>query len=425
MQLLDIYTRSVINSYCNLDTKIIIKRINTYFRNMVNELFLKTLNDKYIHISELSKFLMTIQYAIASYNCSKRVTNYLLKTRKMYYDENICFEYACQSGDLDYVWFMINLANPNVKMLSFGLRGACRGARHTLADYLLNKGAVINETILTRAIDGGNISIIKMLLDKGVVKCKPINVYVLQDNPMYAAGKLGNTQIINMLLKNYNTKKEIDFCMCGACHGGHNNVIDQMISLGASDWSSAFSSACRGKQYNIAKMLMEHIIDFRRIFARACGTGNLDFIKIVISCDANVISECSSGITMACRNGHIETVKYLIELGGNPKPTAFRVACLCKQYDVVMILIEYMTKNKIEYCDIGLVSSCMSGDMTLINLMIEKGATSFNKGLTEGCRRGYDKVIRCMIEHGATQCSHCNFTIEQHINDLKHEMVLV
>jgi ankyrin repeat protein len=343
----------------------------------------------------------------------------------MYYDENICFEYACQSGDLDYVWFMMNLVKPNIKMLSFGLRGACRGAHHTLVDYLLNKGAVINETVLTRAIDGGNISIIKILLDKGVKIRKKTNINVLQDAPMYAAGKLGNIQIINRLLKIFNTKKDIDFCMSGACYGGNNNVIDQMISLGASDWSSAFSSACCGKQYIIAKMLIEHIIDFRRIFARVCGTGNLDFIKFVISCDVNVIPECSSGITMACRNGHIDVVKYLLELGGNPKPTAFRVACLCKQYDIVMILIEYMIKNKIEYCDSGLVSSCMSGDIKLIHLMIEKGATSFNKGLTEGCRRGYDKVIQCMIEHGATQCEHCNLTIEQHMGELKYEMILV
>lgn len=431
MQSLDIYSHIVISSYCELDTKLIVKRLNTYFRNINAKNIVKNLSDKYIDVTEMSKFLMSIRFALASYNCSKRIIKYLIKTRESYFDKCMCFEWACRSGNLDFVWFMINLVEPYEKkwitgLWSAGLRGACVGKHRVLIDYLLDKGAIINETVLARAVDGSDISIIKMFLDKGVKIRTRTNVTILQNNPMYMAGVRGNMQIIDILLKKFNTKKDIDYCMYGACRGKHSDVIKRMISLGTSKLQFGFYDIYREKHHDIIKMMLDNISDneLRNIFKTVCNIGDLEFVKLLYSYKNNALSNYNSGFTTACRNGHMSVVKYLLESGSKPTITAFRFACLCEQYDIVMILIEYMTKNKIEYCDEGLDSSCMSGDMKLINLMIEKGATSFNKGLTEGCRKGYDKVVRCMIEHGATQCEYCNFTIEQHMNELKYEMII-
>ncbi len=91
------------------------------------------------------------------------------------------------------------------------------------------------------------------------------------------------------------------------------------------------------------------------------------------------------GLSSACRGGHIDMVKVMIDLGAG---------------DV----------------NWGLYCACRTGHMDIVKLMIEKCADDLNWGLSGACRGGHIDIVRLMIEEGAYRCCFCDKSIEEHLS---------
>ena len=134
-------------------------------------------------------------------------------------------------------------------------------------------------------------------------------------------------------LKIYPTK--INEALSNACEGGHINLIEDLILMGASDWDEAFLGACRGKHIALVKEMIYRGV---RILNRG----------LVLVCDNRSKAPAS-----------LELAKLLIEKGADSLDSALQMICLS------------------ERCN-----------LKIMKLLVCNGAGSFNIAMERACRYG-------------------------------------
>lgn len=98
-----------------------------------------------------------------------------------------------------------------------------------------------------------------------------------------------------------------------------------------------------------------------------CKNGNYETVKIIKQ------KNWDDGLLGACRGGHIDIIKLMIEKGANN-------------------------------WNWGLFGACRGGHIDIVKLMIEKGVNNWNLGLFGACCGGHIDIIKLMIEKGANYC---------------------
>ena len=95
---------------------------------------------------------------------------------------------------------------------------------------------------------------------------------------------------------------------------------------------------------------------------------------------------------------------YIIKHDGN-KNDLLKKYCKNNQIMHIKSLMEqYSDLN----WDDGLEGACKGGHMNIVKFMIEKGANNWNSGLYGACYGGHINIINLMIEKGADDCYRCN-----------------
>ena len=104
------------------------------------------------------------------------------------------------------------------------------------------------------------------------------------------------------------------------------------------------------------------------------------------------------------RTGNIECAKWFISSGVNSNwNDGFFEACLSGNIEIVHLLIQ-----KGAYIwDLGLFGACSNGHIEIAHLLIEKGANDWNFGLRGACKGGHTEIAKLMIQKGATSCDWC------------------
>ncbi len=76
---------------------------------------------------------------------------------------------------------------------------------------------------------------------------------------------------------------------------------------------------------------------------------------------------------------------------------------LCKDGDYQKVMEYINDPASMEYLDYneGLFGACKGGHIKIVELMMEKGVTSFDKGLSAACKGGYTEIVKLIIENGA------------------------
>ena len=64
--------------------------------------------------------------------------------------------------------------------------------------------------------------------------------------------------------------------------------------------------------------------------------------------------------------------------------------------------------------DYGLWGACKGGHIEIVKLMIDLRCNWWNGGLSIACEHGYIEIVKLMIEKGATYC-YCSKTMEEHL----------
>ena len=132
-------------------------------------------------------------------------------------------------------------------------------------------------------------------------------------------------------------------------------------------------------------------------FIAACQGGHQDLVQLLITKDAN---DWNYGLYAACEDGYQELVQLMITKGANDWNTALYNACGGGHQTLAELMI---TKGANDW-NRALYAACVAGHQALVQLMITKGANNWNIALYGACRGGHQALVQLMITKGANRC---------------------
>jgi ankyrin repeat protein len=78
-------------------------------------------------------------------------------------------------------------------------------------------------------------------------------------------------------------------------------------------------------------------------------------------------------------------------------------------------IVELMIEKGANDWNWGLCYACYGGHQSIVELMIEKGANDWHWGLRYACYGGHQSIVELMIKKGAHRCNYCKKSIEDHL----------
>ena len=99
------------------------------------------------------------------------------------------------------------------------------------------------------------------------------------------------------------------------------------------------------------------------------------------------------GLEYACRGGHMDIIKLIIEKGAQNWHCGFHGACLGDHIDIVKFLI----KKGFNDWNGGLSYACYDNNLDIVKLMIKKGANNWNYALRYACEGGNIDIVKLIM----------------------------
>lgn len=206
---------------------------------------------------------------------------------------------------------------------------------------------------LMKSIENNDIESVKNILREG----NNLDLYngKYRMSPLMYSAKIGNMEIVKELLdfgaKDYNfafytvcfegywdiaqkfinegNANNFDIALTYASLGGHLNIVEELIDLGAKDFNSALVSACEGNRLEIVKYLIEKganvntkaYIEPYRYYEGTMrkypitATTNIDIVKELVKAGATNLNEAV--IYNAKLEGREDMIFNLLELGAD------------------------------------------------------------------------------------------------------------
>lgn len=314
-------------------------------------------------------------------------------------------KYICSYTDLEIVSFLFSKTG---KYYNFGLQKACKHNNMKVIDFLIKKGANINDGLLVAAAYN-NLGLIKYLIscfspssflrsknegegrkDKnegegeieivdfnGIFKMacfhnhKSIIRYIWAEYPvdlnegLFSACRGKNVKLVKKLIKNGATKLNKGLLVASS----ENDLLTVLflISKGANNLNEAFGVACYYHSNTVIAYFIPRGVDFNYGLKHACKGGQINIIKFLIECGASDINGC---FYEACKHGDLDIVMYLIERGATVFDTGLQGAAESEFFEEVSEKLLELGANP----DYGLIGACNKGDYTSMKYFIDHGA---------------------------------------------------
>lgn len=300
------------------------------------------------------------------------IINYIVRLYKKKYTNihsmwNNCIIGACESGNLTIFKLYTSRVRNISNCINECLHNAYKSDNVILVNYILGKYSIYSHAYMTSACLSGNLELVNryincidyLLIDtwveplaaallKGnveVAKCiierisNPLlinDIHVLHNRFMKNACYSNNLLAIELIMKwgtehlgltKLNTLNSLSLNngLCGACYGGHIEIVKFMISKGATDYAAGLFAACTGdgdedyacknvmKYVEIIKLMVTYgASNFEMILKYACLCGNIELAQLAIE---NGAVDFERGLVTACKNGSAEIVRLIIKHG--------------------------------------------------------------------------------------------------------------
>lgn len=197
----------------------------------------------------------------------------------------------------------------------------------------------------------------------------------------------GNVDIVNIMI----TKGATNWSegMKHACGGGHMEIVKIMIAKGATNWSEGMQYACEKGKIETAKLMIEQ--GFKNWNK---GLGYIrEFIKYD---DIHIGRSRDSGICgYNSDNGHRDIIKLLIMRGATNCSTILLRLC---EVGCINVIKQELLKSGANFSK-SLVHACSHSDVESAKIFIENGAIVCEKGLLASCEKGNCNLVRLMLKH--------------------------
>lgn len=277
------------------------------------------------------------------------------------------------------------------------------------------------------------------------------SLILLHDNPkhqeIFAACLLNDRTLLNSILNSVEeqppSQRLLDCALCGACRGGHRDLVDELIERGATNFSQGASNVYVDEHPELYKYLIGKTNNFRECLQLAFETDNVDLIAFAIEQDTKsweriTLSKSATfphinwncALFGACKNGKIENVLMVIEkgsaildwnwglagacYGGHQKVINLMIAKGARDFLLALkyalngaqngahnnAIIESMSLRAMQHghskksiLNTHLQSACSTGNFPIIKKLVELGANNFCSALYLICRHKGDQVI--------------------------------
>lgn len=231
--------------------------------------------------------------------------------------------------------------NPNWPLIDGAIRG-----QFDLVKYSLSHGADDLVYAMAEAANNGHDNLMRYLMSQ-----------IPPDNPdtlkiaLAAAARGGHSDLVKYLLSLDSSTSNLDEALEGAAQSHNLDLVNELISLGATDLNLALLEAARKGSIDIMLSLLSHgATDLKLALRRAATSGNLNVIQYFINPNRSRPRPQSwqyrySGInvmeiiTTAIDAGHLPIVKYLVEQGHYDLNKLLRIAANRQRLDIVKYLI--------------------------------------------------------------------------------------
>eukprot|EP01041_Mallomonas_annulata_P001173 gene1173-2281_t len=258
------------------------------------------------------------------------------------------FHDACIGPDVTLVEeFLQNGADPNAKNEneSISLHFSCASGQEETTKLLIARGAIVNtanNTGLTPfhcACLGGHLSLAKYLVHQvGVDFQKKTKT---DTNALHQSAHNGHLKVVKWLVSlgvSIESIKDDGFTvMHEACRGGHSAVVKYLVkqsiplTIVTRDGISTMQVACAMGYLELAQWLHTEGVSIDNAdnfgitpFLASCAAGQMRTIKWLVSLGVNTrmkggkIDVLDTALHHTCRTGHMDVVKYLMEIGHDP-----------------------------------------------------------------------------------------------------------
>ncbi|VDI45560.1 Hypothetical predicted protein [Mytilus galloprovincialis] len=368
---------------------------------------------------------------------------------------------ACKNGCYDTVRYIIDFNYSNK-------------TKTTIADELNNSYKTKDEwSVLHAACFNGHTKVVKLLIDAG------LNVNDTENNgstPLILACENGHNETVKSLLNlngkklesrvNTTTRNKYGWsCLHSACFNGHTEVVKLLIDIGLRVNDTIYIGytplylACQNGHYDTVKLLLDlngqilnscvdtatRYKDGWTVLHTACAKGHTNIVKLLIdmavrnghqetvkfllnlksqtlnSCVDKTIKQedAWSALHKACNNGHIEIVKLLIDNGMNVNDTTHNgqtplfLACQKGHCDIVKLLLGFIGQTlnscvdktiKTKYGLSVLHAACSEGHTEVVKLLIDNGMNvndRTSKGDTSlhlACQNGHNETVKYLLD---------------------------
>lgn len=129
---------------------------------------------------------------------------------------------------------------------------------------------------------------------------------------------------------------------------------------------------------------------------------HLDIAEYMIKNGANNFSLC---MLNACWNGNIEMIKFMITGGATNFLQGLNYACSHSQFESAKFMVMNEKKRNgnvnIEHIEANMRYLCINGDVKIVELMLEHGATNLNQCLIDSINYQMAGISHLLIRKGA------------------------
>lgn len=178
------------------------------------------------------------------------------------------------------------------------------------------------------------------------------------------------------------------------------------------DISTGVYNACKSNNFKIVQFLLRrnpyNFINTKDHYKNACIYGHLETMQILLDADPSIFApEC---LVLACKNGHLHILKWLMDTMCSHLYVpfvndGFREACLQGHVEIVQLLFHkhssVLTKNR-ELIHRCWFLSIVRNRMTIVEFFLQKlekqvTADYLEKGFVDACSRGYLTIAKLLL----------------------------
>lgn len=304
------------------------------------------------------------------------------------------------------------------------MTAACSGGQLSIVEMLINKGVNVDDdkqsvgTPLTVACENGHLNVVNVLLQAGA-KINLENTY--GKSPITCARNNGQWEIVETLIKEDVTK------LSYACFLGDlssvENFIKADVDVNLKDGVIApITAACFAGHSDIVKVLIRaganvNLRDGDHLpLTTACYRGNLKVIEELLKADidVNLMDEYHTPLEIACFRNYVSVTRQLIQKGVNVNKeiqdteTPLAMVCFSGYLELAKVLIN--AKAHIDskgICDSPLGNACRRGHVDLVELLTKSGANvNLRSPIIHACLNASLTIVTHLLNNGANTDLH-------------------